>query len=199
MRRIVLWILGIGGVGAVGLVLAWVYVVQNVETPKYDVLRSDGPIELRAYPPLLAAEVTREGARGEAVRAGFRPLANYIFAREREGDTIAMTAPVTQARAAPEGPWAVQFIMPSDYDRDSLPAPAGQDVAIVEIPAREMAAIRFSGVAEDMMIARQEETLRAWLDAEGILPAGPSVYAYYNDPFTPGFLRRNEVLIPVAR
>jgi hypothetical protein len=36
------------------------------------------------------------------------------------------------------------------------------------------------------------------MSARGLTPEGPAVYAYYNDPFTPGFLRRNEVMIDIA-
>ena len=91
----------------VALVLAvgvWVYVVQNVEHPSYQVLTSEGAIEIRRYPALVVAEVTRTGDRQSAVRAGFGPLARYIFARDRDGASIAMTAPVAQQRIAMTAP-----------------------------------------------------------------------------------------------
>lgn len=193
-----------GGVVLLGAaaVATWAYVAATVETPPYAVAGRDGAIELRDYPALRVAEIARDGTRGEAVRAGFRPLARYIFARERPGPKIAMTAPVTQSPVtqSPEGEarWTVQFVMPSAYALSDLPAPVADGVRLREVPPQRMAAIRFSGVATDASIAVQEAALRAWLGRQGLGATGAPVYAYYNDPLTPGFLRRNEVLIPVA-
>ena len=82
---------------AVLAVGAWVYAVSNVEHWKYGVVAQDGAIEIRDYPALVVAEITRRGDRNSAVRAGFGPLAGYIFAKNRVGESISMTAPVTQA------------------------------------------------------------------------------------------------------
>ena len=190
-----LYLLGAIGIGLISLVGFWFYATSNVETPDYAVVVADGPIELRDYPPLVAAEIERGGARYDAVRTAFSPLAGYIFAKERAGDKIAMTAPVTQTGG--EGEWTVSFIMPSGYTLETLPKPAGSAVSLREIPAQRMAAIRFSGVADDDLLATNEATLRAWLAKEDI-DGGAATYAYYNDPLTPGFMRRNEVLIEVS-
>jgi effector-binding domain-containing protein len=106
-----------------------------------------------------------------------------------------MTAPVTQTPEA--GDWTVRFLMPAGRSTGDLPAPAG-DVRLVELPEARVAAIRFSGRWTDANFDRAEATLAAWLEARGLTPAGPPTYAYYNDPFTPAFLRRNEVLAPLA-
>ena len=207
----------LGGLVLLGLaaMAVFVFYVQNVETPAYRVVTQEGDFEIRDYPPLVVAEVRRQGPRQEALRAGFGPLARYIFAEERGGERISMTAPVTQqrperismtapvtAQALPDmaqgDDWAVRFIMPARYGLEQLPAPAGSDVRLSEVPPRRVAAIRFSGRASDELIASQEEALRAWLAARDLTPAAPAIYAFYNDPFTPGFLRRNEVLIDLA-
>jgi DNA gyrase inhibitor GyrI len=207
----------LGGLVLLGLaaMAVFVFYVQNVETPVYQVVAQEGDFEVRDYPPLVVAEVRRQGPRQEALRAGFGPLARYIFAEERGGERISMTAPVTQqrperismtapvtAQALPDvtqgDDWAVRFIMPARYGLEQLPAPAGSDVRLSEVPPRRVAAIRFSGRASDELIASQEEALRAWLAARGLTAAAPAIYAFYNDPFTPGFLRRNEVLIDLA-
>lgn len=181
---------------AIGLTVIWVFVVQNVETPVYRVLRADGPVEIRAYPPQRRAEIDRTGPRREALSRGFGPLAGYIFAREREGPKIAMTAPVMQAPGGAEGRWTVAFILPAGLGE--APSPSRTDLRLSEVPAQTLAAIRFSGHPDDADLDRQEARLRDWLAAAGITPEGPAAYAYYNDPFTPGFLRRNEVLLPIA-
>ncbi|NEX21414.1 heme-binding protein [Thiorhodococcus mannitoliphagus] len=205
---IILASLALLGIAAMAV---FVFVVQNVETPDYEVVRQEGPFEIRQYPPLVVAEVARKGSRKEALSAGFSPLAGYIFAKDRTGDRVAMTAPVTQQpgekipMTAPvtqaqtaEGSWRVRFIMPSSYALEALPPPADPDVRLQELPPQRVAAVRFSGRTTDAAIAEQEEALRAWLQAQGLSAADSPVYAYYNDPFTPGFLRRNEVLIRVA-
>jgi hypothetical protein len=206
---------------AVGTVLAgaaavagWVYFVNNVEQPSYKVVTVAGAIEVRDYPALVVAEVTRTGDRRGAVNSAFRPLANYIFAKERAGEAIPMTAPVTQKRdekiamTAPvtqspsggdgSGPWTVRFIMPSKYRLADLPKPAGGEVTLKDVPAARRAAIRFPGVTTDELVAAKEAELRRWLDAQGLKTLGPATCAYYNDPFTPGPLRRNEVMFDLA-
>jgi hypothetical protein len=90
----------LGGLVLLGLaaMAVFVFYVQNVETPVYRVVTQEGDFEIRDYPPLVVAEVRRQGSRNEALRAGFGPLARYIFAEERGGERISMTAPVTQQR-----------------------------------------------------------------------------------------------------
>ena len=194
----------LGGVAVVA-VGAWVYAVSNVEHWKYGVVAQDGPIEIRDYPAFVVAEVTRRGDRNSAVRAGFGPLAGYIFAKNRGGESISMTAPVTQALSPPGTQsggdagqsWQVRFVMPAKYTLETLPKAAGDDVRLLDVPPGRFAAIRFSGVATDVLIATNETTLRAWLADRKITITGEAAYAYYNDPFTPGPLRRNEVLLAV--
>ncbi|WP_296578130.1 heme-binding protein [Phreatobacter sp.] len=200
------------GLGVLGAGL-WLYLMSNVEQPRYGLVMRDGPVEVRDYPAMVVAEVTRAGDRGSAVRAGFRPLAAYIFARDRGGESVSMTAPVTQqretiamtapvtqmpARSEAGEAWIVRFIMPSKYTLETLPKAAGDDVRLLPVPAARRAAIRFSGVATDELIASNEAALRIWLAGRGFTILGAPTYAYYNDPFTPGFLRRNEVLFEVA-
>ena len=174
------------------LVVFWYVQTRNVETASYEVLESDGDIEIRAYPTLVVAEVTRTGPRDQAVRSGFGPLARYIFAKERNGEKIAMTAPVTQNDDG--GTWTIRFIMPSTYDLERLPKPADSDVKLRRLPPARRAAIRFSGWWSDELFKAKDSTLREWLSREGLTPSGTPTFAYYNDPFTPGFLRRNEIL-----
>jgi hypothetical protein len=202
---------------ATGALLVFVYVVQNVEQPAYESVLLDGDFEVRDYPSLVIAEVRRSGDREQGLRDGFGPLARYIFARERGGggEPIAMTAPVQQqaiaadekiAMTAPvtqspdgENNWVVRFIMPSALNLEALPTPGNDAVQLRQLPARRVVAVRFSGRTDDALIAKQEQRLRDWMAARDLSPLGLPTYAYYNDPFTPGFLRRNEIQLPVER
>ena len=87
--------------------------------------------------------------------------------------------------------------MPVRYTLESLPEPAA-GVAITTIPARRLAAIRFSGTAGDEALADHERQLRVWLAQHGYKADGPAEYAFYNSPFVAPPLRHNEVLVPVA-
>lgn len=176
----------------------FVWYVNDVESASYDVVTSEGQFEIRDYPVLVVAEVVQRGERRSAVSDGFRPLATYIFARERDGEPIAMTAPVTQQTDDAGRTWTVRFVMPAEYTLDTLPNPENSDIRLLEVPAGRRAAIRFSGTATDEMMAEQEGMLRAWLQEQGVEPDGPATYAYYNAPFIPGFMKRNEVLFQIA-
>ncbi len=183
------------GLGVLGILGAYVYVMASVETPSYQVVKSDGDIEVRDYPKLTVAEITRPGSRETAVRNSFGPLASYIFAKERGGEKISMTAPVTQRKT--EDRWAVQFIMPSGYTLENLPKPDDAEVTLREMPPQQRIAIRFSGKQTDELLSQKENELRNWAEKQGITVNPVPTFAYYNDPFTPGFLRRNEVLFDV--
>ena len=183
------------------------------EEPPYTLVETHGDIEIRDYPALIVAEVEMEGDRREAANRGFGPLADYIFANDRPGETIAMTAPVTSAPAdagadaamaapvtrepAGEGRWRVAFIMPQGWTMETLPAPR-EDVTLREVPARRVAVIRFNGLMGEDRIADQLAELQAFLDAHGHEPASAPTYAAYNPPWIPGPFRRNEIWIEIA-
>lgn len=202
---------GVAGVAALAAG-GWYLFEKLSEKPRHRTLEREGVFELRAYPALLVAETVVHDERVPALEEGFRLLADYIFAKSRGGEKISMTAPVLSDREganervamtapvlseeAEGGGWRTRFVMPAKYDRATLP-PAPPGIAITVIPAREMAAVRFSGGSEDANLERQETRLRDWMAASGFEAAGAPEYAFYNSPYIPPFLRRNEVLIPV--
>lgn len=191
------WIAAGAGLAAVGAIAA-ITQARQTEEPEYRLVRADGDFSVRDYPPLVVAEVSHAGTRERASGASFRRLAAYIFAQDRPegGERIAMTAPVLQDETRP-GQWRMRFVMPSQYTLATLP-PAPGDIALTEVPARRMAAIRFAGNGEARDLALMEARLRDWMREAGLMPAGDAEYAFYNAPMVPGPLRRNEVLIPVA-
>lgn len=195
--RIGRWIaagLGIAAIGAAAVYAQY----RNTEEPEFALVRAEGDFELREYPALVVAEVTSSGDRQRASGASFRRLAAYIFAQDRPegGESIAMTAPVLQQETG-QGGWRMRFVMPAKYTLATLP-PAPSDIALTEVPARRMAAVRFSGNGGAADLAAREAQLRKWLAGQGIAPEGEAEYAFYDAPMIPGPLRRNEVLIPVA-
>ena len=183
------------------------------ETPKYRVTEQLGSIEIREYEPYLVAETVVDGSLEGAGNSGFRILARYIFGDNRDsrkvsmtspvtqervdGTKLAMTAPVTQAKRGDQ--YTIRFMMPSEYSRDSLPTPNDARVQIVEVPRKVYAAIRYSGTWSRRNYEKHLGALRAALLAEGFEPVGEPVWARYNPPFTPWFLRRNEILTDFRR
>ena len=108
---------------------------------------------------------------------------------------LAMTAPVVQQQA--QGNWAVSFIMPATQSLETLPDPEDLKVVLRQVPARRMAAVRYSGFWDEKGYLRYKNELEAWIQAKGLAIAGDPIWARYNSPFTPWFLRRNEILVPV--
>ncbi|GAA0768213.1 DNA gyrase inhibitor GyrI [Erythromicrobium ramosum] len=191
------WIAAGIGLAAVGAAAVYAQYRQT-EQPDFALVSADEDFELRDYPSLVVAEVSHSGSRERASGASFRRLAAYIFAQDRPagGEKIAMTAPVLQDETQP-GEWRMRFVMPSKYTLETLPS-APADIALTQVPARRMAAIRFSGNGGGRDLALMEARLRDWMMAQGLMPAGEAEFAFYDAPMVPGPLRRNEVLIPVA-
>jgi effector-binding domain-containing protein len=178
------------------------------ESPTYRVVDTLGAVEIREYEPYLVAETTVEGGLEGAGNCGFRILAKYIFGDNQgkrritmttpvsqeiaDGTKISMTAPVTQEKAGDR--YTIQFMMPSQYSREELPEPNDRRIAIREVPARRFAAVRYSGTWSKRNYEMHLERLLDTLSAEGYEPLGEPIWARYNPPFMPWFLRRNEIL-----
>ena len=116
--------------------------------------------------------------------------------QQSSGEKIAMTAPVGQQRV--DKSWAVSFTMPASYTLQTLPEPDDPKIRLRQVPARTMATIRYSGFWSEKNYLRYKAELESWIDRRGLTTTGDPVWARYNAPFTPWFLRRNEILIPVA-
>jgi len=204
-------ILSGAAVGATMLGAAAIYYFREKATPGpgYRVLMSDGDLEIRNYPAILVAETVVRGPRKNALKQGFGILADYIFAKSRNGEALPMTVPVLQDAGDPmgsdpplfddmvEGGWRMRFVMPEGRTRGDLPEPP-QPIELVEIPARRVAAVKFSGVADDARLAEQENRLRGWLAKRAERAEAEAEYAFYNSPMIPPPLRRTEVLIPLG-
>ncbi|TMM50362.1 SOUL family heme-binding protein [Qipengyuania marisflavi] len=204
-----IWKIVAAGLGlvAVGGAAAFAQYRSGTEQPDYETLASEDAFELRAYPPLIVAEVTHTGDRRRALNAGFRTLASYIFAQDRPGAEIAMTSPVIQdepiAMTSPvlqdgsqNGSWRTRFVMSAKYTLDTLPE-APEYITLTTMPARKVAAVRFNGTGSSNDLEEREAALRAWIASRDLKPDGPAEFAFYDAPMVPPPLRRNEVLVPV--
>jgi len=184
---------------------------MGTEETAYKVIRHEGAFEVRDYPALVAAEVTVSGERAEAASAGFRLLAAYIFGANTRKQSIAMTAPVVQAPAFGEeiamtvpvtqtensGDWIIRFVMPRGLSIDMLPKPNDTRVFLRVLPPSRVGVVRFSGLANEKDVQRKTAELSAFVADSHLRMIGPASLARYNPPWTPWFMRRNEVMFPL--
>lgn len=184
-------------------------IAMATEEPPYTATLTEGSFEIREYPSLIAAEVTVTGPRSEAINAGFRLLAAYIFGGNTTRQSIAMTSPVTQtpkenekiAMTAPvtqsgdELSWTVRFIMPKGYTLDTLPIPNDPKVKLVALAPTRVAVVKFSGLAKEPDIIEYTRQLKQFMLEQKLVAAGSETLARYDPPWTLWFLRRNELMI----
>lgn len=181
-----------------------------IEEAVYTIIKKDDAFEVRDYAPHLLAEITVEGTLETAGNKAFDALFNYISGDNKSKNKIAMTAPVSQeaksekiAMTAPVGQqasggkWVVSFMMPSSYTLETLPTPNNANVMLRAVPKNRVAAIRYSGFWSEKNYLKHKEALLEWIAKNGFTVKGEPIWARYNPPFTPWFLRRNEILIPI--
>lgn len=162
------------------------------EHQKYDVIDRAGPVEIRRYHPVVFADVHVTADYARAGNIGFGPLVRYISAH-----SIAMTAPVIQESPGPRE-WTVSFVMPDGETLDTLPRPAGTNVTLRVVGEELAAALRFAGYTSESRVARKEAELRSALRKSVYEPVGALRIARFDPPWTPGFLRHNEVVLAVG-
>ena len=184
---------------------------SGTEEPHYTLLQSDGPLELRQYPPRLAAETDVAGSEISARSDGFRRLAGFIFGGNtsqsqiamtapvaQSGTTIAMTAPVAWQQASP-GRWRIRFFMPATFTEATLPRPNDPAIQIVTVPAQTLAVYRYTGSTSPEATAEAAQELLRRLQPTPWTATATPVAWFYDPPWTIPFLRRNESVAEVSR
>jgi len=182
-----------------------------IEEPLYEVLLQTKHYEVRRYQPYIVAEVDVDDDFKRAGNSAFRVLAGYIFGdnepqqkmemtapvESRKGVHMQMTAPVTSQAASGDGSYTYAFVMERKYTMDTLPKPDNPDIRLVQRPGRVMAVHRYSGGWSEERYREHETTLLDALAADRIQTRGSPVFARYDAPFTPWFLRRNEIMVEI--
>lgn len=194
------------------------------EEPLYDVVLSEGDMELRRYAPMLIAETEVDGDLDEALNKGFRLIADYIFGNNQSSDAeqkakIAMTAPVTvepqSSKISMTAPvtvepqsldsdlkaakrWRIHFVMPSQYTLENIPKPRNSLVQLREVPGKHYAVHRYSGFNTLSRVQQKTDELLKWAGAKSLTITGTPQLARYNPPWTLPMFRRNEIMVEVA-
>lgn len=178
--------------------------VSSVEEAPYEVLMVDGEFEIREYAEMVQVEVLAGGDYSTATNSGFRELFGYISGENAEDQKIAMTAPVFISPAqdnvndlTAEQDWEVAFVLPAEFALSDSPKPSSELVRLVSVPAGKMAVLRFSGRMNSELMSEKRDELQSWMVNNELEPANNPIWAGYNPPWTPGMLRRNEILVPI--
>jgi hypothetical protein len=163
-----------------------------VEKLAYTVRRKDGPFEVREYPALTVASAPlRAGEQDSA----FRRLLKFIDRGNAQRQKIAMTAPIFIDRNGGQG--RVSFVIPEKTKRRGVPQPDDREVTLGERPPERVSVYRFSGRAQSENEEQAVNTLRDWTRGHGLEASGDPIIAYYDAPWMPSPLRRNEVMLRV--
>jgi len=164
------------------------------ESALYEVVREDGKFEVRDYPALTVVETPMAGG-GDGSDGSFGRLFRFISGGNEAEQKIAMTTPVFMSGGKTNATMA--FVMPAKMKTGEVPKPADKSVAVRELAAGQFALFRFTGGRSPENEAEALAQLQAWLKQEGMNELSPPVYAYFDPPWTPAFLRRNEVMVRI--
>ena len=167
------------------------------EEPDYTVLKKESEIEIRQYKNFLTASIEIEGNRKEAIGKGFRFLFKYISGENKNKENISMTIPVMQ-KSSGNNKWNVSFVVPKKFDIKNAPQPDNVNIQLKNNSDLKVIAITFSGLFSDGNIQENETKLRNYIKEKGIKIEDPAIYAGYNAPWTPWFLKRNEVMFKLV-
>jgi hypothetical protein len=186
MKKMVI-LLGMAIVLPLLLWIGWgTYTIVSTERPAYDLEQQLAPnVEIRQYgaQSWIATDYSGDDS-------SFRVLASYIFGGNQEGQKVAMTAPVITDEK-------MIFILPGGLTPENAPEPNGQAIEFTEVPPRKLATLKFSWTTSDDRVRRKTEELLTLLERNEISTRGRPFLMRYNDPWTPPFMRRNEVAIEV--
>ena len=181
-----------------------------IEEPAYTVVRQLEDIEVREYPSFTVAETIVTGPGSEAGNRAFPVLAGYIFGKNKGERKLAMTAPVTQAavpvklemtapvtQAAAPGGFLVQFVLPRGVTAATAPEPLDARVMLRDVPPRRVAVIQYAGFWSESNYNEHLAKLQSAMKTADLTWRGEPVFSRYNAPFTPWFMRRNEIWLDV--
>ena len=178
-----------------GLVLVGCQATRaGYESAPYRVVRSEGGIELREYPAMVWVE-TAMASRGNGADGSFNRLFRFITGGNEQKQKIAMTTPVFMTGQGTNATMA--FVMPATMTKTAVPRPGDEAVSVRQLAGGQYAVVRFSGGRSEANETAALQRLESWLRAQKLSVKSSPVFGYFDPPWTPPFLRRNEVMLPV--
>ncbi len=162
------------------------------ESAPYQVVRAVGKFEVRDYPALTVVETTMTRS-GKAADGSFNRLFGFITGRNEAQQKIAMTTPVFMS--CNDSNRTMAFVLPAKMNATQAPQPTEDSVAVRDLPAGRFAVLQFSGGRSELHEGEALDRLKTWMAAAGLRVLSPPVYGYFDPPWTPAFLLRNEVML----
>lgn len=187
-----LWILGSSAVLALMILAGCKLTRVGYESASYQVVRQSGVFEIRDYPALTLVSTPMAATRSEDGDSFFR-LFRYIGGANEADAKIAMTTPVFSDPSGTNR--QMSFVVPQKTAAAGTPKAMRDDITVQTRPAGRFAVYRFSGNWGTERAAAARQKLVEWLAAEKLQVIGEPQMANYDPPFTPAFLRRNEVMV----
>ena len=185
-------------------------VVMAIEEAAYTSILNDEIFEIREYESHVLAEIEIDGSFEEAGGKAFSKLFRYISGENIPQKKIKMTAPVSQSykgeninmtspvsQEEKNGKWLVSFMMPSSYSFEQLHQPKDSDIQLRQVPGSFIASVRYSGFWSKKKYRDYLDLLNKWISGRQLKAIGTPIWARYDAPYVPWFLRRNEILIPI--
>lgn len=175
----------------------------DYEQPKFETVLQEGALAIRDYASAMVVETRVSASRKDAAGDAFRRLFKYISGNNEAQMEIPMTSPVAQTKAdgsdEASNNWDIRFFLPSNMSAEDIPQPSQSGVSVTRLPAQRYASVSFKGTQTDKKVAENIGKLEAFISKSGYEISGPPVYAFYDPPFIPWFLRDNEILLPVRK
>ena len=165
---------------------------RNIETYSYSINKKYNTFEIRSYEETLftSIKLSTKGYENSSSK-GFSILAGYIFGGNERNEKISMTSPVAMKL---EDSMTMMFMVPKELKKEMLPKPNQSLIEFKEEPSKTVAAISFSGWANDKKIEKYKQKLQSALDAEGVAYTERFYFLGYNAPYE-FFNRKNEVIV----
>lgn len=164
------------------------------ETARYKVEKKDGPFEIRTYE---SHEVVTTKMKGGEQNGSFGRLFKYISGENEDQEKIKMTTPVFMPATEDGQMQEMQFVIPEKVTQAGAPTPANSSVKKKKMSGGKMAVLRYSGGSSSAKRKKKLAELRAEIESRGLVATGSPLFAGYDPPWTPGPLRRNEVLLRI--
>ncbi len=170
---------------------------DSYETAAYEVKEKDGKFEIRDYEELTLVSVSMNDAARSSENSSFRKLFKYISKGNSEKKKIAMTTPVFMDSEGDEK--VMSFVLPKKVAEGEVPKPEDKKVKISVRKAATFAVYRYAGKSDLKKSEEAAKKLNAWLEDSDYTAEGELIRAGYNPPWTPGPMRRNEVLLEIKK
>ena len=178
--------------------LAWNFTSRAAyESAEYTVAESDGGYEIRDYPDLMLVSTDMRSA-AQGGDSSFMRLFRYIRGANQTDQKVAMTTPVLMEEGNKDSAGRMGFVIPKEVVSKGVPQPVAADVEVRQRQGGRFAVIRFAGRMNAKLAEQSETRLRQWIKGRGLDAADQAELAGYDPPWTPGPLRRNEVLIRLS-